>query len=320
MVTKKSLLFTLGLFVITVLIWGFATPALSETAKCKCEGKATGLKRLNDSPGNSIGSSEAEGSCTCDDGETYTFNELYVFDLSMGMGKVFAHAYGVCSYKDNSKIVYTYKSLPLSFDPTREALLIFEGTSEIVRGTMRFNGIKGGQSFKGKQFVDGRQVIETISTYTLPLSKAKAADTELFIHKSPDFTLTVPKDWIKSDKSQNPDCVLRKDLDFRGTTTFEVVVSNLPDGKAYKDLAKDAITYVQDKFKTSNCQTLYEREIKLKDGTPAYEYEMKWNPMILLYTYRVVVFKDKKLIGISVTDTNQVSDQLKQIPLSLTLK
>ena len=98
-------------------------------------------------------------------------------------------------------------------------------------------------------------------------------------------------------------------------------MQDLPEGKAYKDLANETIAFFQDKYQGSNCQTLYERNIKLNDGTSAYEFEVKWNhPQVLLYTYRVAVFKDKKLIGVSVSDTSKVSDQLKKIPLSLTLK
>jgi hypothetical protein len=155
----------------------------------------------------------------------------------------------------------------------------------------------------------------TMALAVMPVSKAIAADTELFVHKSPDFTLTVPKDWIKSDKSPFSDCLLRKALNPMETTVLDVVVSNLPEGKAYKDLAKDLIDILKDKYQASNCQTLYEREIKLKDGTPAYEH-----PLILIFTYELVVFKDKKMIFVTVSEPNQVSDQLKQFPLSLTLK
>lgn len=161
----------------------------------------------------------------------------------------------------------------------------------------------------------------TMVLTVLPLSDAKAADTELFVHKSPDFTVNVPKDWAKSDRINHPNTVLKKILDPLGHTAFAVVVEDLPEGKTYKDLSKDLIDYLQDKYRASNCQTLYEREIKLKDGTPAYELEVKWNhPMILFYTYQLIVFKDKKIMSLWVTTISQVNDQLKQIPFSLTLK
>ena len=104
-------------------------------------------------------------------------------------------------------------------------------------------------------------------------------------------------------------------------TTFEVSVADLPDGASYKDLAKGLIEFFEDKYNASNFKTLYEREIKLQDGTPAYELEVRWqHPAILLYTYELVVFNDKKMVTVSVTDANQISDKLKQIPMSLTFK
>jgi hypothetical protein len=46
----------------------------------------------------------------------------------------------------------------------------------------------------------------------IPLSKAKAEETKLFVHKSPDFTVIVPKDWKKTDKYLSPGSVLKKPL------------------------------------------------------------------------------------------------------------
>jgi hypothetical protein len=167
-------------------------------------------------------------------------------------------------------------------------------------------------------------LVVTMALAINPVSTVKAADTELFVHKAPDFTLNAPKDWIKSDKSLNPNCVLRKTSSpMEGLPVLDVLVSNLPEGKTYKEMTKDIIKFLQEKYQASNCQVLYERDIKLKDGTPAYELELKWDlPVmeILLFTYELVVFKDKKIIGVAMTNVEQVSDDLKQFPLSLTLK
>jgi hypothetical protein len=115
--------------------------------------------------------------------------------------------------------------------------------------------------------------------------------------------------------------VLRRALDPDEITTFEVAVADLPEGMSNKDLAKGLIEFFEDHYNASNFETLYEREIKLKDGTPAYELEVKWqHPAILLYTYELVVFKDKKMITVSVTNASKISDKLKEIPMSLTFK
>jgi hypothetical protein len=89
---------------------------------------------------------------------------------------------------------------------------------------------------------------------------------------------------------------------------------------AYKDSVKGLIKILEDMWEASNCKPLYEGEIKLKDGTPAYEVELQWNhPMALIYTYEVVVFKDKKVIYVGVSSVEKVDDKLKHYPLSLTL-
>jgi hypothetical protein len=151
--------------------------------------------------------------------------------------------------------------------------------------------------------------------------KATAPGTELYVHKSPAFTVTVPSNWAVSDKSQNPACVLRKAYDPDEVTTFEISVADLPKDLAYTDLVEGLIEFFEDTYGATNCKKLYERNTKLKDGTPAYELEVEWkHPAILLYTYQLVVFKDKKRVWISVTTNSPVSDQLKQIPYSLTFK
>jgi len=159
--------------------------------------------------------------------------------------------------------------------------------------------------------------ILTMVMALMPGPQATAADTETFVNKSPAFTLTVPM-WSKS-QSRNPNSVLRKALDPMEVTTFDAAVADLPE--AYKDLVKDMTDFLTAQYKAFGFETLYEREIKLKDGTPAYELEMKWNhPAILLYTYEVAVFKDKKMITVSVTSNDPISNQLKEIPLSLSFK
>ncbi len=152
----------------------------------------------------------------------------------------------------------------------------------------------------------------------MEVPQATAAATETFVNESPHFTLTIPN-WTKSSKTRNPNSILRETLDPDEITTFDVAVADAPEGASYK--ARDLINFLKDKYDGSNFKTLYERETKLQDGTPAYELEVRWNhPAILLYTYLLVVFKDKKMVTISVTDASQISNKLKQIPMSLTFK
>jgi len=151
------------------------------------------------------------------------------------------------------------------------------------------------------------------------MSCAKAVDTELFVHKSPDFTLTVPK-WV-DQISKNPNSVFRRQPESASTPTLEVTVTDLPAGWTYKDSVPAFIKGIESQLNGSDIKIIYEREIKLKDGTPAYEYEVKWNyGMWPLRSYAVVVLNDKNKIWACVTDVLWVGDNLKRYPLSLTLK
>lgn len=151
------------------------------------------------------------------------------------------------------------------------------------------------------------------------MSCAKAVDTELFVHKSPDFTLTVPK-WV-DQISKDPNSVFKRKPESASAPILEVTVTYLPAGWTYKDSAPAFIKGIESQVNGSDIKILYEREIKLKDGTPAYEYEVKWKyGMWPLRSYAVVVLKDKNKIWACVTDVLWVGDNLKQYPLSLTLK
>ncbi|MGA3083418.1 MAG: DcrB-related protein [Thermodesulfobacteriota bacterium] len=150
----------------------------------------------------------------------------------------------------------------------------------------------------------------------MPVPNATAAT---FVNKAPDFTMTVPS-WGEVN-SRNKNSVLRKAQDSFEVTSFDVAVADLPEGKTYKDLAKEVMDFLATQYMAKNFSTLYEREIKLKDGTPAYELELKWDhPMLVLYTYQLAVFKDKKMITVQVASDKQISDKLKEIPMSLVFK
>jgi hypothetical protein len=168
MVTKKLLFFAVGLFVITAWIWGSATPALSETLNCKGEGKQVTLKMVFDSPGSFIGISENEVSHTCDNGETISEKSYYSFANGNSMGDLLVQGYSKLTFKDDSTITSRIKLTQLR-DPKGEVMWIYDGTGEIIRGTMRFKGVQGSCSIKnGKEFNNKTHSHEFTITYTLP--------------------------------------------------------------------------------------------------------------------------------------------------------
>jgi hypothetical protein len=152
------------------------------------------------------------------------------------------------------------------------------------------------------------------------MSCAKTVDNELFVHKSPDFTLTVPK-WVDQKASQDPYNIFRRQPYSGAATTLDVAVKDIPAGRTYKETPNAFKKGLESLWKGSDVKILYEREIKLKDGTQAYEFEVKWKyGMWPLRSYVVAVFKDNKAILAVVTSLLWVGDNLKLFPLSLTLK
>ena len=162
--TKKSLCFSLCLFVSIVWIWGFTTPALSETLKCKSEWKT--VTREDDSLYgiHFYGVTASEGMATCENGDTATvksFSLWYADATKEGVNQSFT----TFTFKDSSKIIMKTSSTQIK-DLKGEGNWIWEGTGEIVNASSRFIGIKGKTSFKGKQLPpDKRSVTEWTINY-----------------------------------------------------------------------------------------------------------------------------------------------------------
>jgi hypothetical protein len=179
---------------------------------------------------------------------------------------------------------------------------------------------KGGRTMK--KILKGVLIlfVVAIALAFMPVQQTMAADATFTYDKSPNFTFTIPS-WDTSPNSKDPNGVLRLTADPLEVTTLSGGVADLSAGKTVKDLPKDNIAFLRKNYEATGFQTLYERDIKLSDGTPAYEFEIKWNhPAILLYTYYVVVIKDKKVVTISVTSSDPISADLKKYPLSLKFK
>ena len=174
-----------------------------------------------------------------------------------------------------------------------------------------------------RKILKGVLVLFIFTMVLAPITVLQAtAWAETFVNKSPHFTLVVPADWTVSKGAHpNPNSVLRKAQDFLEITTFDVTVEDLPAGRTFKDLGKVFADSVKTTYEAMSSEVLYEKEIKLKDGTPAYEMEVKWaHPQLWLWTYEVVVFKGGKQITVTITTNDKLSNELKKIPLSLSFK
>ncbi|MRR18064.1 MAG: hypothetical protein EG826_16575 [Deltaproteobacteria bacterium] len=156
------------------------------------------------------------------------------------------------------------------------------------------------------------------ATSTILASCSGAVNSELFVHQSPGFTLTVPK-WT-DQKNKKPDVVLKRLSGSGPLPEILVVVSDLRAGTTYQDAVSGFQKGLEHQL-GSAVEVLYGRDLTLKDGTPAYEIELRWKyGMWPAHSYIVIVFKDQKSIWVGVSDKLWIGDGLKQYPLSLKLK
>ena len=168
MAKNKARFLWLGLFAITVLIWGFATPALSETLTCKSESDSG--KQDFDQVIRTlylVGATIQEAVATCDNGEKPTVKMYSVWDATVGKEN-FSQGYVIYIFKDFSRIVtkFNFRQIP---DPGGRPNGFRREPLKLSRGALRFDGIKGNISSKSKVlYPDQRSVNEWTIHYTLP--------------------------------------------------------------------------------------------------------------------------------------------------------
>jgi hypothetical protein len=173
MATKKSMWVLLGILVISAWILGSAIRAEAETMKCRTAGVVTKDETLpvGYEEGHVLGLQITEGLAFFENGEIATFKSHLVYDRydKVAPGKSSqAIGYTIFTFEDGSTFVQRFQRLQGS-DMTLPAQV----ASELIKGTGRFEGIKGSASGTGKRApeVKGeakKYFSDTIFTYTLP--------------------------------------------------------------------------------------------------------------------------------------------------------
>ncbi len=124
--------------------------------------------KVGDAPGHIVGVAEGSGLNSLDNGEVAAYSNKITFDYIDGSGTF--EGYGLNTYEDGSVTVAkaqgTTKALPGG------KVSLFEGTYFFLKGTGRFEGIKGSGSLTGKRIVPigagAECYMDTTETYTLP--------------------------------------------------------------------------------------------------------------------------------------------------------
>ena len=174
MATKKSMWILFAILVVSAWVLGFAVQAGAETMKCRSSGIM--VKReiipIPDVEGHTIAIALREGLAFFEGGEVVPFKAFSTSDSIMGK-KGLAQGYLLFSFVDGSSIITSF-SQPLEPDPEGKFAWYNKFTGEILKGTGRFEGIKGSLSGDGKQFkpekgeLSGKSTNDWTFTYTLP--------------------------------------------------------------------------------------------------------------------------------------------------------
>jgi len=145
------------------------------------------------------------------------------------------------------------------------------------------------------------------------------SDGREYVNAKPAFSIRVPS-WGEIEK---------QDIDFvaLGVGVMKVpqiVVSKAEyytDGSSAESLANSMIGLLKDRYSGTDFIITYTKEIKLADGTPAFEAGIKWNlPIASLDSCCVWVKKGDTRIAAVISDMIEIKDSLKYYLYTLSIK
>jgi len=172
MATRKSIYIGI-ILIIAAWLLGSVTQAGAQTYTVKC--RETGHQpkvhviEVGDVPGHIVAVGEMPGVTSCDDGSVATVSTKFMADVTKGNGK--SQSYWLITYEDSSTI-WGKAQNAITANPDGKTAR-WEGTSEYIKGTGRFEGIQGGGTFTGKRLaltpgVGAQYYADSTLTYTLP--------------------------------------------------------------------------------------------------------------------------------------------------------
>jgi hypothetical protein len=168
MATKKSMWVLFGTLVISAWVLGSVTQAGAETMKCRIAGTVTKDESVpvSDEEGHSLHLLITEGLAFFENGEIAKVRSHNLSDrISAKSSQVIG--YTIYTFEDGSIIVQRFQRLLVSGDLSAKV------TGELIKGTGRFEGIKGTVSGASKNFPASkgeasRNASDITFTYTLP--------------------------------------------------------------------------------------------------------------------------------------------------------
>jgi hypothetical protein len=171
MTTKKSIWVLFGILVMSAWVLGLAIQVEAETMKCKAIQTATKDERMEvgDEKGHVLALQRMEGLAYFENGEIAKMRSDAVFDFIPGKG-VQALGYTFYTFDDGSTIEVRFQRAVV---PGPAGSGSAKASSELIKGTGRFEGIKGTSSGAGKNFPPSKEeparaFTDITFSYTLP--------------------------------------------------------------------------------------------------------------------------------------------------------
>ena len=168
---KITALGFMGVLVTGAFLLGSVTGAGAETMKCRTAETVTKTEMLpvGDEEGHVLVLQMVEGLVFMENGEIAKMKAYVTADGAPGK-PIQVNGYSITTFEDGSTIVGKVQRL---MTPDKSGIFPATMTGEIVKGTGRFEGIKGTSTSTGKNFMPGKGEAMTISddvtiTYTLP--------------------------------------------------------------------------------------------------------------------------------------------------------
>ena len=173
MANRRSTWVLIGFFIIAAWLLGFIIEAQAETMKCKI-GRVVieeEIMPVGDEEGHILAIRKSEGVAFFENGEIANFKAIAMDDRRTGKGKGSQMiTYPCFTFEDGSSIVTRNEHRSIA-DPNGK--ISTKTAGEIIKGTGRFQGIKGTYSSTGRMLpsIKGeadKYYIDAILTYTLP--------------------------------------------------------------------------------------------------------------------------------------------------------
>jgi hypothetical protein len=171
MATKKSMWVLFGILVISAWILGSVVQVGAETMKCRTATTATTDQRIpvSDEEGHVLGLQILQGLAFFENGEIAKLRAHAIFDTTPGKGGQ-AITYMIYTFEDGSTIVVRSQRLMVADKPGTFSAKM---PGELIKGTGRFEGIKGTTSATGRNWLISKDEAVRVTnditfTYTLP--------------------------------------------------------------------------------------------------------------------------------------------------------